>query len=250
MKKTYQILKQLSLVLLLMLSVSCISTKTANTISKAEKKIALYNEGIDNQLERYPSLIDKAKTKIKYDTVFIYADSVKLKLLYQNISFLDSINKQKDKNFEEQLEYIDSLENIDYTKYDSSGKLRKTVINLTGQVKSLLRENKNLFEKYSQEITKRIDGEYTDSAFVVKYVFENGNLYLDVKTQPKYKVVPVSYTTNQIKATTRFWQDYRFYGFLLILFNIIYFFGSQLQSILKKIINAILVFVRKLIIKV
>jgi hypothetical protein len=60
----------------------------------------------------------------------------------------------------------------------------------------------------------------------------------------------VAYTTNKIKATVRFWQDISFYGFLLVLLNVLYFFGAELEAILKKIISAIIRFIRKLIFKV
>jgi hypothetical protein len=233
-----------------MLSFSCISTKPANSIDKAEKKIALYNEGIKNQIERYPTLIDGVYTETKYETLYLESDSVKLNILYQNISFLDSINKEYKERYNDQSQYIDSLENIDYNKYDTTGVLKKTINGLTLKIRTLIQENNILFQKYNEEISKKIVGEYSDSTFVVNYLFEKGLLHLNVQTKPEYKVVPVSYTTNKIKSTVKFWQDFRFYGFLILLFNLIFFFGAELQAILKKVISTIITFIRKLIFKI
>jgi len=172
------IIKQISLVLLLMLSFSCISTKPANSIDKAEKKIALYNEGIKNQIERYPTLIDGVYTETKYDTLYLKADSIKLDILYQNISFLDSINKEYKERYNDQSQYIDSLESIDYNKYDTTGVLKKTINGLTLKIRTLIQENNVLFQKYNEEISKKIVGEYSDSTFIVNYLPVNAGFIL------------------------------------------------------------------------
>lgn len=246
--------KIITLIVLLFSIVSCVSIKPANTIDKAETRIIKLNDGIQNQIERYPSLIDKAYQTIKYDTVFIESDSSELELLYQNIDFLDSLNKSYQKSIDKQSSYIDSVSNLPEVIYpiefDSVAQILKNRNqDLLKKIIELNFEKDSVFKLYTNEVNKKTQGVYKDSLFTVNYIFDRGILNLVIKTNDKFKVVPVEYNDYTIKAKKHFWQDIKFYGFLIVVLNSIYFFGKELQHILKSLMKKIILFFRKLILK-
>src|SRR5690606_32817308 len=85
----------LGMILIILIGLgSCVSTKPANTISKAENRIIKLNTGIQNQIEKYPSLISKAYIKTEKIPVYIPADSTEFKLkLLQIDSLINLTNK-------------------------------------------------------------------------------------------------------------------------------------------------------------
>lgn len=237
--------------MMLSLMVSCVSIKPAKNYNKAEDKIEKFNKGIQNQIDKYPELISKSYTVTIYDTLFIESDSVKIEVLLNNISFLDSLNKEYVTNNIKSNELIDSLINTqiktDNPELDSITKVYNNTIRTLGkELQRLQTENLNLFELYRSETNQNIEGFYEDSIFRVNYTFKNGIIYLDVNTKDKYEVVEKQINTFDIEIDKHFWQDKKFWILLLLLFNAIYFFGSELQMIIKKIILAIIKFIRKL----
>jgi len=226
----------------ILLSTACVSTRPANNINKAERRIVKYNNGIQNQIERFPTLANKAYTIIKEIRVEVPGDSVKLNLLLQNIAYLDSINNAHLSSTEELDSKIDSLSIIFEDSLISLDDQRIVVKNLLSRISKLNRENRILFEKYNKECIVNQDGTYVDDSFIVDYRFIDGILTMNIKSKDKIIDVETEVKKFDIKIRKHFWQDIKFYGFLLILLNVFYFFPN--------IISSIFSFIRKLFLKV
>lgn len=247
-------IKITTLLILLFSLVACVSTKPANTLNKAERRVITLNKGIQNQIDKYPSLIDKAYTYTFYDTLKIKGDTLILTKLYQDTTLLKRLKEKYNITSSEQKILIDSLLSLNY-KYkpkdqDTVTFLEQRVNKARKEINRLSYEKDSIYNLYVLENNKRIDGTYEDSLFIVNYIFNKGLLNLEIKTKDKYKVVEK--TTNQftIKPKLHFWQDLKFYGLLIVLFNLIYFFGKELQLLLKRILKIIISFFRKLIFKI
>jgi len=250
-------ISNLLMMLLLMFSVSCVSLKPAKTFDKAEKKVIQFNKGIQNQIDRYPDLVDKAFTITIYDTLYISRDSAKIKLLLQNIDFLDSVNTKYKKNELETLALLDSLSLVQLntdtgnTELDSVSNIyNKQIQYLSAKITNLVKENGELKSLFDEEVFTDLSGVYKDSVFTVNYLFKDGYINLDVSTNERYEVVEKQINKFDIKPKIHFWQDIKFYGMLLILLNALYFFGAEIQLALKALLRAIGKFIRKILVKV
>lgn len=238
-------MKKLLIVLLLATS-SCVSLKTAKNIEKAEDKIVLYNKGVNNQLERYPELIDEAFTTIVYDTVQIASDSLKVDLTLQDSEALDSLSTELVEATGEVLDEIDSIVNVVIRDNPA------TELELT-KIKKLVRDYRiradTLFEEYMElSKLKNIEGVWEDDNFLIPYSVKDGVLEMDVKTKEDFVVVEKSVTTNKIDIRKDFWQDGKFWFlFIIPLLALIYLLGDKLQDALQSMIQVVIKTIRKLI---
>jgi len=240
----------INLLILSLLLVGCISTKPANSVSRAEKRIIKYNTGIQNQIKTFPSLIDKAYVIRETITIEVPGDSLRLNLLLQEIKELNStVSKYKVNNT-----YLDTkLDSLNLYLNDSSVDLniyRNELNRLVIRVRSLNKENQELFEKYQKLATQRQVGVYEDNYYIVDFTFEDGKLLLDIKNKDKIVSTEVDKEVFDISIRRHFWQDLKFWGFFIILLNIIYFFNSLIYNFLDSIFTGIIKLVRKLFIKI
>lgn len=240
----------INLLILSLLLVGCISTKPANSVSRAEKRIIKYNTGIQNQIKTFPSLIDKAYVIRETITIEVPGDSLRLNLLLQEIKELNStVSKYKVNNT-----YLDTkLDSLNLYLNDSTVDLniyRNELNRLVIRVRSLNKENQELFEKYQKLATQRQVGVYEDNYYIVDFTFEDGKLLLDIKNKDKIVSTEVDKEVFDISIRRHFWQDLKFWGFFIILLNIIYFFNSLIYNFLDSIFTGIIKLVRKLFIKI
>lgn len=239
-----------SFIIVLVLAASCVSTRPANNINRAEKRIIKYNTGIQNQIKQFPSLVDKAYKTTEIITIHIPADSLKLTLLLQEIKELQSINsefKATNTLLDTKLDSLDSyVNNVDIDLNDS----RQYISTLLQRVRNLNKENQVLFEKYQQLATMVQEGTYEDDIHLVNFTFKDGLLLLDIVTKEKEIQEEVVTENYNVDIRRHFWQDIKFWGFILILINLIYFFNSLIYNFLDSIFTAIIKFVRKLLIKI
>ena len=232
-------------------SSSCISTKPARSLNKAENKIIKYHEGIQNQIDKFPNLAEKAFTRIVKEEYIIPPDSAYIKRLLFN---LDSINKNTEglvkllgKNYDE----IDSLlsvlpdsipENCDPVVQQLQANNRIVLQKLRYQQN----ETTKWFNNYYELLSGSIKGTYIDSSFVVEYEYLNGDIIIRPKTNPKKIIVDKEEYDYNIDIRKNFWQDFKFYPFLIVLTSIFYFFGTQIFGFIKIVVSLI----RKLIFKI
>ena len=238
------------LLILLIAFTSCVSLKPGKNIDKAEDRIIKLNKGIQNQIERFPSLVDKTYTTTKYDTITIPRDTVVLEVELFDVEVLDSLEKEY---YFSQLELkaaSSSLEDLK-TKYSSNSvlvsKLQRTQL-LLNNYKIKSDSIFSLYKKASRN--SNLLGTYEDDKFKINYTVSNGKINLRVNTKPKYKVVKVSETTNEVNIKKHFYEDYKFYLVLLGILILIYFIGDILKEILNKVIENIVKIIRKLIFKI
>ena len=226
----------------ILLSTSCVSTRPANNINTAERRIIKHNDGINNQIERFPSLVNKARVITKEIQVLVPGDSVKLSLLLQDIAKLDSINKRHQVGSNELDNKIDSLTHIFQDSIVSLYDQRIIVKNLLQRVAKLNRENRILFEKYTQNCIVDQTGTYTDDSFIVDYRFINGVLTMDIRSKDQTLNIETESKKFEISIRRHFWQDFKFYIFLFVLLALAYAFPNILQKPIR--------FIRKLILKI
>lgn len=237
------------LVLSTLLLASCVSTKPASNISRAEKRIIKYNTGIQNQLEQFPSLADKAYRIKEIITVTIPQDSVKLNLLLQDIKKLNEVNSSIN-NVNVKLDSkLDSLslllDNVVMSESD-----KDFVNTLLSRIRKLNAENRLLFKKYQEASLSYQQGTYEDDTYIVEFLFKDGILSLDIFSKEKEIQVETDTQVFDINIKRHFWQDIKFWGFIIILINILYFFNSLIYKFLDSIFTSIIKFVRKLFIKI
>lgn len=245
-KKTMKKINLFIVMLIMFLSASCVSTRTASTQNKAENRIIKYNKGMQNQIEAYPKLVDKAFTIIEEKEIYIPGDSLKLSLLLNDIKTLDSLNQEYLNSNKDLDQKLDSLLSISGDTAVDLNLSRGVIKNLLLKVSQLNKLNKDLFKKYNEAMLHESIGTYQDSAFVVDYIYKEGILSLDIKVKDKYQLVETSKTQYEVDIRKNFWQDIKFWGFMIVILNLFYFFGD----IIKAFLNKILIFIRKLFIKV
>lgn len=220
------------IVLLLAITTSCVSLKPASRVEKAEDKIVLFNKGINNQIEKYPGLVEGAFTTIEYDTVGIASDSTEVNLTLQDAEALDSLSTELIDTTEDVLDEIDSIVTV-VIKDNPATELALT------KIKKLVEDYKiksdTLFQKYMElSNIQNIEGVYEDENFLIPYSVENGILTMDVKTKEDYIVVEKSITTNKIDIRKDFWQDGKFWFlFIIPLIALIYLLGDKLQAVIQ-----------------
>lgn len=220
---------------------SCVSLKPAKNIDKAENKIIKYNEGIKNQIKRFPSLIKNAYTYIEKDTILIKADTIEVHIPLQEIDSIEAIQREYELAFQ-------NLENSLKSSTSYSSKQSEVNKRLT---KKYLSQLDSLFSLYKRatKLNNKV-GKFENDKFLVDYVISNGDIKLDIKTKDKYQIVDKTVTTNQIDIRKRFYQDIWFWWFCLGLIVLLYFIGETLSKALKEGINGIIKFIRKLILKI
>jgi hypothetical protein len=241
--------------ILIILTASCVSIKTASTLNKAENKIIKFNEGIQNQIDEYPELVDKAYTRIEKVPVYIPGDSTKFKI---NLLKLDSLNKLQS-NYLESIsikdKQIDSLVNIKSSKYNGTNgqlvidQLEKRIFKL-GEINKEQTKLTNYFlNKYNLELLKKVEYTHNDSIFTVDVIYQDGTLVVKPKVKDRWVITDVEKTNYNINVRKHFWQDIKFWGFLIVLVNFFYFFNNLFFNILDFIFTAIKTFIRKIFIK-
>ena len=229
MKKLFKITY---LIFFVFFTVSCITTKPAKTLKKAEKNIIKYNKGIQNQIRFYPELVKKAYTVQEIITINVPGDSLKLTLLLQEIDSLKNIKLNIDNNLTELDSNIDEIlivtnDTLDLNLYKSQ------ITNLLQRVKLLNKENTKLFEKYNSLSTMTQMGTYEDSLYQIDYIFENGSLSLDIKNKDKVVKTIVDKEVYDISIKKRFWEDFYFW-ILFFIFLFFYFFKPKIKTYLNK----------------
>lgn len=244
----------LTMIILLLVglcSTSCVSTKPANSIKKAENRIIKYNIGTKNQLERYPSLIKKANKIIVKDTVKIPMDSVSFTA---TLIQLDSLEKLTEKNIK-LLSYrgfiIDSLLNVPLNEFpkecDEIVKELQFRLRLVSQnFKTQTKESTEWFNKYMKVVSTENTGFYEDDKFKVDYFYKYGDIQISPKVKDKFIIIDKEEYTYEVDIRKNFWQDLKFYPFLLILISLFYFFGDIIFGFIKKTLPLL----RKLLIKI
>jgi len=235
---------------ILLLTASCVSTRPANNINKAEKRIIKYNTGIQNQIKQFPSLVDKAYKITETIYVPVPSNTLRLNLLLQELEKLNSIQSDYEVKYDSVNLKLDSLKVFLSDSTIDLNDHRHVVFNLLDRIQILNKENKILFDKYTKLASIPQSGTYEDDKFNVFYIFKDGVISLDIKT--KYKEIPIDVITDQhiINIKRHFWQDFKFWGFIITLINILYFFNSLIYNFLDSIFTGIIKFVRKLFIKI
>lgn len=233
-------------IIAILFSTGCVSTRTAPNLNKAEKRIIQYNTGIQNQIKAYPQLTDKSFKITEIIKVEIPADSLKLHLLLNDFEKLKELNRSIEGSYKETEYKLDSLDNLINNKDFDLNNNRHIVKTLTENLRKLNESHKLLYKQYTENCLVDQDGTYVDEKFIVDYRFVNGILSLDIVSKEKEVEVETIKEQYNIKIRRHFWQDIKFWGFILVLFNIIYFF----PDIIKNTVSSLLGFVRKLFIKI
>lgn len=238
------------LFILLIVFTSCVSLKPGKDIEKAEDRIIKYNKGINNQLERFPKLADKAFTSTKYDTIKLPADTVTLGVELFDVETLDSLEREY---YFSQLKLEAASSNLEElkSKYSSNSVLASKLQSTQLLLNNYKIKSDSVFNLYKQASrNSNFVGNYEDNKFKVDYTVSNGKINLRINTKSNYKVVKVSETKNEINIKEHFYEDYKFYILLLGLLVLIYFIGDILKDILNRIVETILRLIRKLIFKI
>lgn len=244
-------MNKLILFISLLFVTSCIATKPASNINKAENRIIKFNQGIKNQIDTYPSLVNKAFKVIVKDTVYIPVDSSDFIITLIKVDSLLTASQNYLKLINQRQDIIDSLINVLLKDYPIE--CQYIVTDLNNRIKQLHSlskqyqlESTEWHSKYINAITNTVIGTYTDDKFVVNYYYSHGQVDISVKTQDKFIVVDKEEHNYNVKIKKNFWQDWKFYPFLLTLTAIFYFFGNIIFGFIKNIVFL----VRKLIFKI
>lgn len=241
-------MKDIIISLILILFTACVSIKPANNINKAENKIIKFNDGIKNQIDKYPSLANKAWKVIVKDTVYIPIDSSNFTLQLIKVDSLLSVSQNYLKKINKRQIFIDSLINVPLKDYPKECEyivedLSKRINKLYILSKQYQEESIKWHSNYISAITTTIVGAYSDDKFIVDYFYYNGQIDIKVKTQDRYIVVDKEEHFYDVNIRKHFWQDTKFYVFLLMLLSLFYFF----PTIIGNVINIIIKFFRKII---
>jgi hypothetical protein len=223
-------MKYIILILLVFVS-SCISTKPANNEKKAKHKLEKYNKGIKNQIKAYPQLISSAYIIKETITISVPGDSLKMTVLLQELEKLKKINNSYN-NSSSTLDL--KIDSIFYYVSDSVNlnNYKLEIKNLATNVKILNNKNKVLFNEYQKLATQEHIGTYEDSLYLVNYEFKNGILFLDIKNKNKNINVEVDKEVYDIQIKKHFYQDYKFWLIVLI----VYFYFFKIHRHLSKLI--------------
>ncbi len=245
----------LFILLLLLLSTACVTLKPANNPDKAESKIIKFNTGIQNQIDRFPQLINKAFTVTKYDTVYFPEQSSEFRIALFKIDSLEKITKQYQEFILQRNYQIDSLLNVPLKDYPKECQfivddLNKRISLLRQELNLRNLKSQELYNKYQAILTTRVQGFYEDSIFHVDYDYYNGEVIVKPTVKEQFKVVPVEINDFNIKAKKHFYQDFKFWIFLTLLLLIFYFFKDLVYNILDSIFTSIIKLFRKLLIKI
>lgn len=243
-------MKNLLYILLAISFTSCIATKSARNINKAENRIIKYNEGINNQIREYPSLIDNAFTHIDKELIPIpiIKDTFNIEIV------TESEDKEKDKLIEEYITASSimetNLEDLDKIVIDNK-QLKNKINGLTNTIRSQKSTLDALFIKY-REVSKynTKSGTIEKDNFLVKYRYINGKLQLDIQTKDRDIEVSKTVTTNNIKIRKNFWQDKWFYVFLVAMLVALYFMGTTIIRGLKEAVDSLIRLIKRLIFKI
>lgn len=233
------------LLILFLVLTACVSTRPAKNIDKAENKIIKFNKGIKNQVDKYPELVDKAFRVVIKDTIVVEGDSVSFDVELISKSKLDSLNKTYKELLNTSNKKIDSLINLPLIPYeDNCQEVVNQLLSRIAVLKEGLDYQKNettkWFENYQNIVLNTIDGTYKDEKFTVHYSYYNGNITIKPTTNDKYIVVDKEEYNYNVKIKKNFWQDIKFYPFIIILVAIFYFFGNQIFAFIKNIVSLII----------
>lgn len=236
-------INKLPLLIFLILTTSCISTRVAKNKHKATNKIIKYHEGISNQLEAYPELITNSTTTIVYDTITIPADTVSIEIYLQDTVYLNKLEDTYDSQGMILNSAMSTLDEVTISNYKYKIKVAE------GLIRSYKAKSDSLFQRYTE--SARLSNQYgmiTELMYEIPYKIINGKLELEVRVKPKYKVVEKSITTNNVDIRKDYWQDKKFYfTFLIPLLILLFFFGDKLQEGLTIIVSKSLALIKKII---
>lgn len=241
-------------ILLILIITSCVSLKPAKTFDKAENKVIKLNKGIQNQIERYPSLINKSYTYTVTDTLYIPESSTEFKASLLKIdSLLNEIDKY-DSFITDRDRFIDSLMNTPLSEFPKECQEIVNEFNTRNNIltKELTLRNKELtkvFNKYQEELTKRISGTYEDDIFKVDYEFYNGDILIKPTVKDRWELYEKSIVTNSISIRKHFYQDIKFWIFLIGLLSVFYYFNNLVYNLIDSIFTAIKYFIKRLFTK-
>jgi hypothetical protein len=240
---------------LIALGTSCVSLKTARTLPKAENKIIKYHTGIQNQIEVYPQLVDKAFTRIVKVPVFVKGDSAQFDTNIINVDSLVDLTNEYKAWIEAKQEIIDSLLNVPIVSYPVE--CDEVVQQLSFKLKTvnkLYQEQKEqtlyFLDRYNNLVFKRVEDTYEDELFLVSVIYQDGKLTITPRVKDRWIITDVEKQTYVIDIRKHFWQDIKFWGFLILLVNLFYFFNRLFYNILDSIFTAIKTFIRKVFIKI
>lgn len=239
------------LVIILLFFSSCgsiVSVKTAKNINKAENRIIKYNRGIQNQIERFPELIDNAYIIKQIDSILVKEDSIQLELLLNNQKNADSLKIKIIELQDSISKSVKELETIEVKDTISRRKLDLFIY----KYKQYENKYNQLFNLYNNsiELNNQI-GVIQDNNFIIDYKITDGKLIASIRNKEKYIPYEKTITKNNINIRKDFWKDKKFWFFFLIpLLVIIFFIGDKIKEIMQGFIKNIVKFVRKLIIKV
>jgi hypothetical protein len=243
------------LILILCLFSACVSIKPAKNINKAENRIISFNKGIQNQIERFPSLVDKAYKITVRDTVFIPGYSAEFKQQLIKIDSLQKITENFNKVISDRNLVIDSLMNVPLQDYPAEcqyivDELKLRIKRLREELIYRQGETDKWFNNYYAVVSLRTEGFYEDEIFHVEYEYYKGDIIIRPSVKPSYKIVEYDKFTYDISIRKHFWQDFKFWGLMIIILNIFYFFNDLVYNSLKFIFTSIKSFIRKLFIKI
>ena len=243
-------MKYLIYIMLIFTFSSCVSLKPAKDINKAENKIKKFNKGLQNQVDRFPSLASLAYTFTVYDTVKVPGDTINFKLPLQDSSIIADLEA----SYLTSSKQIDSIillnENLDHSKLNTK-QLRNNFLLNNRLLKNYKAKSDSLFILYRSAVAlnNRFGTKETDK-FLIDYKLVNGILDIKVKTKDKFVVVEKEIKNYDIKIKGKFYQDWRFWVLISIIIALIYFIGDKITDIVQSLINSIIGFIKKLILKI
>jgi len=239
-----RILIKILMLMMIVIASSCVSTRPASTLKRAENRVIKLNEGLDNQVSRYPELISKVRRRVVLQEVPLPIDSLRLNLLLQDIVFLRSLNSQMMETTVRMNMTIDSLMNMPIQDYPEEcefivADLRSRINRLGSSLKVMNADRDRLQQLYTEASLIRQDGTYTDDRFIVDYLYEEGQLQFNVRTREGFIVVEKEIHEYDIDIRKHFWQDWKFYIFFITMVGIFYMFGDILFRVIGKLISSI-----------
>lgn len=245
----------LLILFLIFIMSSCVSLKPARSYEKAEVKVRKFNTGIQNQIERFPSLSDIAYKTVIKDTVFIPSKSTDLTVDLINTDSLISLNKQYKEWLQDRQYIIDSILNKPLPSYTPNcdiivNELRNRISIINRQYQDQKEQSLFYLDKYNSIVTNPTKGIYEDSLFIVKYEYINGSINIQPTVKENYVIRDKTLIGYDIDIRRHFWQDVKFWGFLILILNIFYFFNDLVYKFLNSIFTAITKLIRKIFIKI
>lgn len=232
-------------------STSCVSTRPANNITKAENRIIEYNKGTKNQLDRYPSLISKANKVIIRDTIRIPMDSTTFTATLIQLDSLEKITERNIKLLSYRGFIIDSLLNVPLNEFPKEcdeivKELQHRIKLISQNFRTQAKETTDWYVKYMQVVSNETSGFYEDDKFRVDYFYKYGEIQINPKVKDRFIIVDKEEYNYEIDIRKNFWQDLKFYPFLIVLISLFYFFGDLIFGFIKKTVYLL----RKLLIKI